>query len=97
MKKKRGFLYILANKYNAVFYTGVTSDLIKRVWEHKNNIIKGFTQKYNVHKLVYHEVFERIEDAIAREKYIKGKGRVFKKQLIEKVNPEYRDLYEDIL
>lgn len=97
MKRKQGFIHILANKYNTVFYVGVTADLIKRIWEHKNNLIKGFSEKYNVHKLVYYEVYETIEEAIKREKYIKGKGRAFKKNLIEKMNPGYKDLYDEIL
>jgi len=87
----------MANKYNTVLYVGVTSNLSKRVWEHKNNIVRGFTQKYNIHKLVYYEIFENIEEAIAREKYIKGKKREYKKGLIKKINPDYKDLYKDLL
>lgn len=97
MKIKLSFVYILSNKYNTVFYTGVTSNLQKRVWEHKNNFIKGFTQKYNIHKLIYYETFDYIEEAIIREKYIKGKKREFKKELIKKTNLQYKDLYENIL
>ena len=94
--KKQGYIYILTNKLNTVFYTGVSSEIKKRVWQHKNSFIEGFTKKYNVHKLVYYEVFDEIKDAITREKYIKGKGRKFKKDLIEKSNPEYKDLYKSI-
>jgi len=97
MKIKQSFVYILSNKYDTVFYTGVTSSLKKRIWEHKNNLIKGFTQKYNVHKLVYYEVFDNIEEAIMKEKYIKGKKREYKKELIKKANFKYEDLYESIL
>lgn len=94
---KKGFVYVLVNKYNSVFYLGVTSSLSKRVWEHKAGIVKGFTWKYNVHKLVYYEAFEDINEAIKREKYLKGKRREYKKKLIEKMNPEYGDLYESIM
>jgi len=97
MRLKQGFVYILANKYNTVFYAGVTSNLQKRIWEHKNNIVKGFTQKYSIHKLIYYEVLENIEEAIAREKYIKGKKREYKKKLTEEMNPQYKDLYGNIL
>ena len=97
MKTKQSFVYILSNKHDTVFYTGVTSSLRKRIWEHKNNLIKGFTQKYNVHKLVYYEVFDNIEEAIMKEKYIKGKKREYKKELIKKANFKYEDLYESIL
>ncbi len=97
MNKKQGFIYIMANKYNTAFYVGTTSNLPKRIWEHKNNIIHSFTQKYNIHKLVYYETFENMEIAIAREKYIKGKKREYKKKLIEKTNPYYKDLYKDLL
>lgn len=78
---------------NNVFYTGVTSNLKRRIWEHKNSAIEGFTAKYKTNKLVYFETFNEIEDAIAREKYIKGKKREFKKRLIIKNNPYYLDLY----
>lgn len=78
-------------------YIGVTSDLVKRVWEHKNNIVKGFTEKYHVHKLVYHEVFQRIEDAIKREKQLKRWNRNWKIELIEKQNPQWQDLYSQLL
>jgi putative endonuclease len=94
---KQGFIYILTNEFNTVFYTGVSSNLVKRVWEHKNNAVDGFTKKYCVHKLVYYEVLDNIEIAIEREKYIKGKKREFKKKLIEKDNSSYEDLYKTIL
>lgn len=76
---------------------GVTSNLKKRIYEHKNDVTKGFTQKYRVHKLVYFEQYDDIEQAIFREKQLKGGSRLKKLSLIEKFNPEYKDLYEDIL
>lgn len=78
-------------------YIGVTSDLAKRIWEHKNNIVKGFTEKYQVHKLVYYEVFQRIEDAIKREKQLKRWNRNWKIELIEQQNPQWQDLYSQLL
>ena len=95
--QKQSFVYILFNKSDGVLYTGVTSDLVKRVFEHKSKVIKGFTQKYNVDKLGYYEVFEDIEQAILREKQIKAGSRKKKIELIESINPKWRDLYEDIL
>jgi len=92
---KQYYIYILANKYNKVLYTGVTNDLEKRVYEHKNKLVKGFTSRYNVDKLVYFEITENIESAITREKQIKGLLRKKKILLIELVNPEWRDLSED--
>ena len=95
--QKQSFVYILFNKSDGVLYTGVTSDLVKRVFEHKSKVIKGFTQKYNVDKLGYYEIFKDIEQAILREKQIKAGSRKKKIELIESINPEWRDLYEDIL
>ena len=94
--KKQFYVYILASKRNSTLYTGITSNLIKRVWQHKNNIIEGFTQKYNVKMLVYYEVHENAESAITREKRIKKWQRAWKLQLIEKMNPQWKDLYEQI-
>jgi putative endonuclease len=74
----------------------VTSNLLKRIWEHKNEIVEGFTKKYNIHMLVYYEQFENIYDAIEREKALKGTNRIKKKKLIESKNPEWKDLYESI-
>lgn len=93
----KGYVYILTNKNNNVFYVGVTSNLIQRIWQHKRKIVKGFTNKYNLQKLVHYEVLESIQEAIKREKFIKGKKRKFKTDLITKTNPEYKDLYEDIV
>ncbi len=90
------FIYILTNKSNRVLYTGVTSNLKKRIWEHKQKLVKGFTSKYNIDKLVYFEVFNDIKLAIQREKQIKAGSRIKKTSLIEKTNPEYRDLYNEL-
>jgi len=89
-------VYILCNKRNGTLYTGVTSDLRKRIFEHKNNLINGFTKKYNVHLLVWYESHESAESAITREKQIKEWKRPWKLELIEKNNPAWNDLYESI-
>ena len=94
--KKQPAVYLLASKRNGTFYTGVTSDLIKRVWEHKNNAVDGFTKKYNVHNLVWYEVHETMESAIQREKAIKEWKRMWKIELIEDMNPSWEDLYSKI-
>jgi len=86
----------MTNKLNTVIYTGVTSDLTKRVCEHKQKLVDGFTKKYNVSKLVYYEVFESIEEAILREKQIKGGSSAKKISLIKNMNPTFRDLYDEI-
>ncbi|MBQ0099567.1 MAG: GIY-YIG nuclease family protein [Firmicutes bacterium] len=92
--EKNFCVYILTNKNNNVFYVGVTSDLIKRIYEHKNHLIKGcFTDRYNIEKLVYYESNMDAETSIKREKYIKGKSRQYKTDLILKDNPEFEDLY----
>lgn len=87
----------MASKRNGTLYTGVTSDLVKRVWEHKSDLAEGFTRRYAVHMLVWFEVHEEMEPAIAREKEIKGWKRRWKLELIENANPEWRDLYPDLL
>ncbi len=97
MNNKQGYIYIITNKYNSVLYIGVTSNLPKRIWEHKNKVVDGFTKDYNLTKLVYYEVFELITNAIEREKYLKGKTRKYKQELIKNFNPEWKDLYEQIL
>ena len=94
---KYSYVYILSDVDNQILYTGVTSDLLKRVWEHKNHVVEGFTKRYNVTKLVYYEEGEDIYSAISREKQIKGKLRKKKIALIEKVNPKWRDLYLDLI
>jgi putative endonuclease len=91
------YVYILASKKNGVLYTGVTNNLVKRIYEHKNNFIKGFTQKYFVHRLVYFESTSNVESAIVREKQIKEWHRQWKIDLIEKNNPNWDDLYNKIL
>jgi putative endonuclease len=90
-------VYILASKRNGTLYTGVTSNLAKRVWEHKNNIIDGFTKKYQVHTLVWYERHETLASAINREKAIKSWNRAWKLDMIERENPEWKDLYEDVV
>jgi putative endonuclease len=97
MQKKCGYVYILFSKRNGTLYTGITDDLVRRVYEHKNKLQEGFTKKYGVDKLGYYEVYDRISDAIAREKQIKSGSRKDKLQLIEKDNPEWTDLYEQIV
>lgn len=92
--EKSGYIYLMTNQRNQVLYTGVTSDLVKRVYEHKQKLVEGFTKKYNVSKLVYYEAFDEIMEAIAREKQIKGRLRKKKIAFIESVNPEWNDLYE---
>ena len=97
MNEKKGYVYIVTNFRNTVLYTGVTSNLVKRAYEHRNKMAEGFTKKYNLYKLVYYEVFEDIMNAIIREKQIKGWLRSKKISLIEKENPEWEDLYTSIV
>ena len=94
---KTGYIYILTNQYNTTLYVGVTSDLCKRIYEHKNKVIEGFTKRYNLSKLVYYEICDNIELAITREKFLKGKSRNYKISLINKINPDWDDLYNEIL
>ena len=89
------WVYILANKTNSTVYIGVTNDLMRRLWEHRNDMIDGFTKTYHVHKLVYYECFSDVRDAIAREKQMKGWRRSKKNDLIESVNPAWADLAGD--
>ena len=91
------FVYILASKKNGTIYIGVTSDLIKRIYEHKHDLVEGFTQRYAVHDLVYFEVTESIESAIMREKQLKKWNRAWKINLIEKDNPAWKDLYPELV
>jgi len=90
-------VYILANKRNGTLYIGVTSDLVKRIWQHRNNVVKGFTKRYSVHQLVYYELHQTMESAITKEKMLKNWKRVWKLQLIERSNPNWRDLYTTII
>jgi len=88
---------MLASKRNGTLYTGVTSNLAKRVWEHKNNLAEGFTKRYSVHLLVWFEIHETMESAIVREKQIKEWKRAWKLKLIESANPDWEDLYQRII
>jgi putative endonuclease len=94
---KNYYVYIMANKRNGTLYIGVTNNLIKRVYEHKNNLVKGFTQKYQVYLLVYYEITPNIAAAIAREKQLKHWNRAWKLRLIEENNPDWKDLYNDLI
>ena len=91
------YVYLLASKKNGTLYVGVTNDLIRRVYEHKNDLVEGFTKQYQVHDLVWFESTGSVEAAIQREKQLKNWKREWKVALIEKENPEWRDLYESIL
>lgn len=91
------YIYIISNLKDGVLYTGVTSDIIKRVYEHKQKLAEGFTSKYNLDKLVYYEVFDDIRNAIQREKNIKSWRRDWKVALIEKANPGWKDLYPGLV
>jgi putative endonuclease len=91
------FVYILASRRNGTLYVGVTDDLVRRVYEHKNDLVEGFSQKYGVHRLVHFEVCEDIRAAIEREKRVKKWNRQWKIELIEKSNPEWNDLYLSIV
>ena len=95
--KRQPAVYILASKKNGTLYVGVTSDLVKRVWEHKNNMVDGFTKRYRVHQLVWYEIHDNMESAIMREKRLKGWKRLWKLNLIENHNPHWQDLYDSII
>jgi len=94
---KQPAIYILASGRNGTLYDGVTSNLVQRVWQHKNDVVPSFTKKYQVHRLVYFELFDDMLAAIAREKQIKAGSRVKKLTLIASLNPTWRDLYDDIV
>ena len=96
MADKQFYVYILATKKNGTFYVGVTSDLVQCVWQHKKEVVEGFTKKHGIKTLVYYEVFYDAENAIKREKRFKKWSRVSKMKAIEEMNPEWNDLYEDI-
>ena len=93
---KHFYVYILASKRNGTLYVGMTSDLVRRVWEHKQKVVEGFTAKYGLDKLVYYEVHDTAEGAIVREKRLKKWNRAWKLRVIEERNPSWRDLYEEI-
>ena len=94
---KQPCVYVLASRRNGTLYIGVTSDLVQRIWQHKHELVKGFTQKYRVHTLVWYEIHATMESAIGREKAIKEWQRAWKIELIEASNPEWQDLYEEIV
>ena len=94
---KQPAVYMLASQPNGTLYTGVTNDLVRRVWEHRSDTIDGFTKKYGVHRLVYYELHASMIEAIRREKQIKKWRRAWKIELIEKENPEWRDLWSSIV
>ncbi|MFA7269666.1 MAG: GIY-YIG nuclease family protein [Sterolibacterium sp.] len=94
---KQPCVYILASRRNGTLYVGVTSNLVQRIWQHKNDLAAGFTKKYRVHTLVWFEQHETMESAIGREKAIKEWQRAWKLALIEAMNPQWRDLYNDII
>jgi len=94
---KQPCVYLLASQRNGTLYVGVTSDLTQRVWQHKNDLVQGFTRRYGVHRLVCYELYDTMETAIAREKAIKEWKRAWKIRLIEDFNPEWADLYESLM
>ena len=97
MTVKQPCVYILASKRNGTLYIGVTSDLTKRVWEHKQNLVEGFSKNHGIHNLVWHESHENMMSAITKEKQIKKWNRSWKLILIEKLNPQWSDLYDDVV
>ncbi len=97
IQHKQPAVYILSSHRNGTLYTGVTSNLVKRIYEHKLNLVQGFTKKHGVHVLVYYEIYKRMDTAIAREKQLKKWRRKWKLRLIESENPEWNDLYKEII
>lgn len=93
---KQFYVYMLVSKLNGTLYIGRTSNLVQRIWQHKNKMLEGFTRKYNVNKLVYYEVHPNAESAITREKQMKKWRRSWKIRLIKEKNPDWKDLYDDI-
>ena len=93
---KQYYVYIMTNKTDTVLYTGVTNDLSRRIYQHKTKSIKGFTKKYKITKLVYYEIFDDVENAILREKQIKGGSREKKLQLVNNINSKWQDLYGNL-
>jgi len=96
INQKQYYIYLLTNQNNTVIYTGITSNLTKRIWEHKNKSIKSFTQRYNIIKLVYYERYDDPVNAITREKQIKAGSRKNKIGLIQSINPEWKDLFDKL-
>ena len=95
--KKQATVYILASEYNGTLYIGVTSNLIQRIWQHRSDLIEGFTKKYTVHFLVYYELHEDMPTAILREKQLKKWNRQWKINLIKKFNPTWKDLWQELI
>ena len=96
-ERKQYYVYFLTNDTNVALYIGITNDLIRRVYEHKQKFVNGFTSKYNIHRLVYSEVFSDPENAILREKRLKGSSRARKNKLVQAFNPKWVDLYDQII
>jgi len=94
---KQPAVYILASQQNGTLYIGATSDLVQRIWQHKNDLVEGFTNKYRVHLLVYYELHDDMESAIIREKQLKKWNRAWKLRMIEEKNPDWKDLFESIV
>ncbi len=94
---KKYYIYILASKRNGTLYIGITNHIARGIYEHRNNLVEGFTKKYGVHRLVYVEVYHDVRDALKREKKLKKWNRAWKIVLIEKENPEWSDLYETLI
>lgn len=97
MSEKRPCVYILASERNGTLYAGVTSDIARRVWQHRSNAVDGFVRRYGVHRLVFAEFHETMEDAILREKRVKKWRRAWKLELIERDNPQWHDLYDQLV
>ncbi len=97
MNDKQYYVYIICNKRNGTLYTGITSDLIKRVWQHKKGLVEGFSKRYGLKTLIYFEAYQDVEEAILREKRIKKWNRKWKINLIEKANPNWNDLYQSLV
>jgi len=95
--ERQSCVYMMASQRNGTLYIGVTSNLIKRIWEHKTNVVEGFTKKYDIHTLVWYEIHETIGSAIQKEKTLKKWRRKWKMDLIESFNPEWKDLYKTII
>jgi putative endonuclease len=95
--EKYYYVYILANNRNGTLYIGITSEIVKRIWQHREKVFQGFTEKYNINKLVYYEIFKDPQNAIKREKRLKKYKREWKINIIEKDNPEWKDLYDQLI
>lgn len=96
MAEKHPAVYILASRRNGTLYVGVTADLVKRVWQHRTSAVEGFTRRHRVHMLVYFEQLDTMDGAISREKQLKHWKRAWKLELIEGMNPDWRDLWQEI-